>query len=96
MSAQLGNKNLVAFRRLNKKGQYLTVLLNFSGCDQTVTIPVDKGIRLESVFDTGTLSDGQKSVNIEKAGEGYVATLTIPAFSGAIYKRITANKKINI
>lgn len=90
------DKNLVAFRRLNKKGRYLTVVLNFSGSDQTVEIPTERGIRLESVFDTGTLSPEQKSITIEKCGKEYKARITVPAFSGAIYKRITSNKKINI
>ena len=90
------DKNLVAFKRLNKKGKYLTVLLNFSGSDQTVTIPTDKGVRLESVFDTGTLSPEQKNIRIVKNKKDYSAEITVPAFSGVIYKHISSNNKIKI
>ena len=88
------DKNLVAFKRLNKKGKYLTVVLNFSGATQDIVIPTDKGIRLESVFDTGTLSPEQRSVKIEKCGKEYHAHISVPPFSGVIFNRITSNKKI--
>ena len=94
--ADEADKNLVAFRRINKKGKHLTVILNFSGCTQTVTIPTEKCVRLESAFDTGTLSDEQRSVVVEKIDGEYRATVSVPAFSGVIYKNVKANKKINI
>ena len=90
------DKNLVAFRRLNKKGQYLTVVLNFSGSTQDATISCDRGVRLQSVFDTGTLSDEQKNIKIEKIGGEYKATVSLPPFSGAIYKRIVTEKQIKL
>ena len=88
------DKNLVAFKRLNKKGKYLTVVLNFSGATQDIVIPTDKGVRLESVFDTGTLSPEERSVKIEKCGKEYQAHISVPPFSGVIFDRITSNKKI--
>ena len=94
--ADEADKNLVAFRRINKKGKHLTVILNFSGCTQTVTIPTEKCVRLESAFDTGTLSDEQRSVVVEKIDGECRATVSVPAFSGVIYKNVKANKKINI
>ncbi len=90
------DKNLVAFRRLNKKGQYLTVVLNFSGSEQTAEISCDRGLRLESVFDTGTLNDEQKNIKIHKRKKNYVAEVTLPPFSGAIYKRIVSEKQIKL
>ena len=90
------DKNLVAFKRYNKKGKYLTVVLNFSGCTQTIDIPTDKGVRLESAFDTGTLSEEQKNVNIRKENGEYRATISVPPFSGVIYKKVNSNKKINV
>ena len=90
------DKNLVAFKRYNKKGKYLTVFLNFSGCTQTVVIPTDKGVALESVFDTGTLSEAEKNVKIYKDNDEYKATVSVPPFSGVIYKTRSSNKKINI
>ncbi|MBR5144850.1 MAG: 1,4-alpha-glucan branching protein GlgB [Clostridia bacterium] len=94
--ADEADKNVVAYQRVNKKGKYLTVLLNFSGGEQRVTIPVDKALRLESVFDTGNLSEQQKNVTVYKNDGKYYADITLPPFSGVIYKRITKNKKINV
>jgi 1,4-alpha-glucan branching enzyme len=90
------DKNVVAYQRVNKKGKYLTVLLNFSGGEQRVTIPVDRALRLESVFDTGNLSEEQRNVTVYKSGGKYYADITLSPFSGVIYKRITKSKKINI
>ena len=94
--ADEADKNLVAFKRLNKKGKELFVVLNFSGCTQHAVVSTGKGLRLESVFDTGELSPEQRSVNIEKSGEDYRAEIVVPPFSGAIFRKITANKKIKI
>jgi 1,4-alpha-glucan branching enzyme len=94
--ADEADKNLVAFKRYDKKGRYLTVVLNFSGSTQSVVIPTDKGARLESIFDTGTLSEEQKNVKIHKRGDGYTAEIVIPPFSGAIFKTFSKNKIIKI
>jgi 1,4-alpha-glucan branching enzyme len=90
------DKNLVSFNRLNKKGKALTVVLNFSGSTQDITIPTEKGGRLESVFDTGTLSPEQRSAEIIKTKGGYSANISVPPFSGVIFKKINKNKKIEI
>ena len=94
--ADEADKNVVAYQRVNRKGQYLTVLLNFSGCEQRVTIPTDKGLRLESVFDTGNLSDEQRSAKIYTVNGQRYADIVLSPFSGVIYKKITKNKKINV
>ncbi len=94
--ADEADKNLVAFKRRNRKGSYLTVLLNFSGGEQSVNIPTDRGVALESVFDSGNLSPEQRRVNIRRGELGYYAEITLPPFSGVIYKRIYANKKIKL
>lgn len=88
------DKNLVAFKRLNKKGKELIVVLNFSGSTQQATLPCKKGIRLESVFDTGDLSPEQRSVKILKSGDEYRAEVVVPPFSGVIFKQVNSNKKI--
>ena len=94
--ADEADKNLVAFKRYDKKGKYLTVVLNFSGSTQSVVINTDRGARMESVFDTGTLSEEQRNVKIKKVDGEYKAEIVIPAFSGAIFKTFSKNKKINI
>ena len=88
------DKNLVAFKRLNRKGKELTVVLNFSGCTQHAVISCKKGLRLESVFDTGDFSPEQRCVKIEKQGKEYRAEVIVPPFSGIIFKQINSNKKI--
>ena len=88
------DKNLVAFKRLNKKGKELTVVLNFSGCTQHAVISCKKGLRLESVFDTGDFSPEQRCVKIEKQGKEYRAEVIVPPFSGIIFKQVNSNKKI--
>lgn len=88
------DKNLVAFKRLNKKGKELIVVLNFSGSTQQATLPCKKGIRLESVFDTGDLSPEQRSVKILKSGDEYRAEVVVTPFSGVIFKQVNSNKKI--
>ena len=88
------DKNLVAFKRINKKGKELIVVLNFSGSTQQATLPCKKGIRLESVFDTGDLSPEQRSVKIRKSGDEYRAEVIVPPFSGVIFKQVNSNKKI--
>ena len=94
--ADEADKNIVAFKRLDKKGRAVIVLLNFSGADQQVVIPTDRGARLESLFDTGTLSEEQKNVKIRRIKGEYQAEVVIPAFSGAIYKVCSKNKIIKI
>lgn len=94
--ADEADKNVVAYQRVNRKGQYLTVLLNFSGCEQRVTIPTEKGLRLESVFDTGNLSEEQRSAEIYTVNGQRYADIVLSPFSGVIYKKITKNKKINV
>ena len=94
--ADEADKNSVVYKRLDKRGRELYVALNFSGDTQHLTIPISRGLRLESVFDTGDFSPEQKSVKIEKTGSGYLAHLSLPAYSGIVYKKINANKKIKI
>ena len=94
--ADEADKNLVAYRRLNRKGEDLYVALNFSGGTQYASITTDRGVRLEAVFDTGDFSPEQKTVEIKKCDWGYTAELVLPPFSGVIYKKVYRNKKIKI
>ncbi|MBE6532668.1 MAG: 1,4-alpha-glucan branching protein GlgB [Ruminococcaceae bacterium] len=94
--ADEADKNSVVYKRLDKRGRELYVALNFSGGTQYLTIPTARGLRFESLFDTGDFSPEQKTVQIEKTGSGYIAHLSLPPYSGIIYKKINANKKIKI
>ena len=94
--ADEADKNLVAYRRLNRKGKDLYIALNFSGGTQSAYVQTGRGVKLEAIFDTGDLSPEQKNIQIYKHEGGYGAELVLPPFSGAIYKIVNTNKKIKI
>lgn len=94
--ADEADKNVVAYRRFNKKGEYLIVAINFSGGTQTVRIPTEKGVRLEAKFDTGRLAPEHKDIKISKKGSEYSAELVLSPFSGVIYKKYSSKKRIKI
>ena len=96
--ADEADKNVVVYNRHNIKGQTLTVAINFSGDTQHVTIPVktSRQGRFESVFDTGNFAPEQRTAQIVKGQGGYTADLSLPPFSGVIYKKFYGNKKIEI
>lgn len=90
------DKNLVAFRRKNLQGDALTVILNFSGTEQTVRIGAEKNSRLSSIFDTGNLPEEYRSFNSIPSGDGQYFEVTLPSFAGVIYKSVSKNKNIAI
>ena len=83
--ADESEKNLVAFRRKNIKGNNIIVVLSFSGCDQKITIPV-KYSALEKIFDSGNVGDAENIVAVRKRGKQYYADITVPGFSGIIFR----------
>ncbi len=88
-------KNLVAFRRNNLKGENLTVILNFSGSYQTVSIDAQKNDSLISIFDTGNFPSELRSFDTVKTKTGRVASVTLPPHSGVILQGVRKNIKIN-
>ncbi len=90
------DKNLVAFNRRNLNGDALTVILNFSGTEQTVDIDTDKYTRLDVIFDTGNTSEEQKSFKVLKNNKRTHAVVHISSFAGIILKGVNKNIKINI
>ncbi len=90
-----GEKNLVAFERHDLSGNTLTVILNFSGSEQTVDIGTGKYASLDVIFDTGNISDKEKSFKVIKKKTSYHAEVKIPSFAGIILKGVSKNIKIN-
>jgi len=90
--ADESDKNLVAFRRVNTKGDRLTVVISFSGNSQCIRIPISEPDELECIFDTGNLSKSERQPKFVKAHGGYYAEITLPRFSGIIL----AKKQISI
>ncbi len=91
--ADEAEKNIVAFRRKRINGDSVTVILSFSGSSHDLSFSV-KSPNVECIFDTGTVGDTKKLIDIQKSGKNYLANIKIPAFSGMILseKRKT-NKK---
>ena len=84
IAADEAEKNLVAYKRFAKSGEYIVAVINFSGNEQSITF--DSSNELLSVFDTGAAPFC--IVN------GNQITVTAPAFSGAILKERKAKKLI--
>ncbi len=77
-------KNLVAYRRKSISGKALTVVVSFSGTEQTVRIPCTKD-GLSPLFvsvETGALADG--AIRIGRIRNRYYANITVPPLSGMI------------
>ncbi len=89
--ADESDKNLVAFRRKNIKGDSIIVILSFSGNDQCISIPTESNV-LTKLFDTGNVGDVKEIACISGSKGAYNVTLKIPRFSGMILKE---KKKIN-
>ncbi len=91
------SKNTVVYKRIDAKGDYLIIAINFSGESQTVRARVEKSIQLECLFDTGNLPDENRVLPVEKAEDEFFANITLPRFSGGIFKITKSNnKKIQI
>lgn len=88
------DKNLVAFKRRSLKGEELTVILNFSGAEQSAPIEIARGCSLVSVFDTGNLPDEYKRYTLDKKRKNNFSDVIMPAFSGCIFKQVSNTIKI--
>jgi len=87
-------KNSVAYRRYNAKGEGIIVLINFSGIDQTLRIPTPKAKYLEVLFET---SQGYcTQVPVQVNGNDTYADIELGRFSGVILRENYGNKKITI
>jgi 1,4-alpha-glucan branching enzyme len=90
------DKNLVAFRRYNLDGDYLTVVLNFSGIAQTASFTEAENTGLSVVFDTGNIPSDIVCTKRGARGRATDVCVTLPAFSGAIFKTVSIKNRIVI
>ena len=90
------DKNLVAFRRYNREGESLIVLLSFSGCDEEILLPTNKAKELTVVFDTGNITDNNKRIKVEPSDGSYFAKIKIPRLSGMIMTENDGSEKIKL
>ena len=91
-------RNLVAFKRHDLSGNSLTVLINFSGGEQTVNIESKAGVKLTQLFDTGVAPKVAVTERRTVDGNsiGALNTVTLSPFSGAIFREKENKIKINL
>ncbi len=94
--ADEAEKNVIVYKRRSTKGDELIVALNFSGSQQSITIPKTLNTTLRSLFDTGVISEGENSINIINTLEDDSVTIKLPKFYGTILKEIKTTKNIKI
>ena len=92
LSVDENEKNLVAYRRKNRKGESLIVIVSFSGTSQSVSFRIAKP-QVECLFDTGNIGDFKEASSVSKIGKEYLLQVNLPAFSGVILKEKNINKK---
>lgn len=92
INADDADKNTVTYKR---KGTADTVYVavNFSGASQIVRIPLSDSGAFECVFET-ELSSQDCSTYVHTDECGRYAELTLPPYSGKIFKQIKKSKKI--
>ena len=89
------DKNTVVYRRINNKNESLIVAINFSGTEQSVRIPLCKSRHLIQLFATD-VEINQSSVTVNSDNGSYYVDISIPKFSGVVYKEKSLIKKIKI
>ena len=92
--ADEAEKNVVAYRRLTDKSQII-IAINFSGSDQEIMIPLKSNRPLSIEFSTDPEST-DTDITYFTEDKKHFARITIPAFSGKIYKQIPKSKKISL
>ena len=89
------DKNLVAYRRINNKGESIVVVISFSGTDQHIRLPLSKAKHLERLFSTDVESSDMVIPVVNDLGYYYV-DLKLPKFSGYVFKEKSYIRKIKI
>ncbi|MBR5044474.1 MAG: 1,4-alpha-glucan branching enzyme, partial [Clostridia bacterium] len=85
--------NLVSFVRRDAKGNEITVVISFSGSENTVLLPAKRGERLEILFEACGTGEERPPLPAKKIGDRYAVPLTLPPFSGFVLQKETTKKK---
>ena len=93
--ADEADKNCVAYRRIDSEGRSIIVLINFSGTEQTLTIPVGNTRRLDVLFES-TAGAVINEPGIIKHDNGVHGVVTLSKFSGVILREANRKYKIKI
>ena len=94
--ADESEKNLVAYRRFDRRGNSLICIVSFSGARETVTLPIRAPYIPECLFHTDADPDFAKKISVARGKDGCFATVTLSAFSGVILKEKNGKRKIGI
>jgi len=89
------DKNTVAYKRKNIKGDELIIAINFSGVEQIIRIPV-KNKSVRCLFDTAGDVEMDKNISVFPDGKRYFADIKIPGFSGVVLSDKKQIKKITL
>lgn len=94
--ADEAERNLVAYRRRSSSGKEIIVVINFSGATQEIELDVRRSYnKLLPIFTTDYfLSD--EEIPIIKTKNSAKAKISLPKFSGAIFREVKQNNKINL
>ncbi len=96
LSCDENDKSSIAYRRYSLSGDYITIMLNFSGAPQTLTVDLKNGEKLSTLFSSTTEENlNIKYVNLtgEDGKLKVLARVELPPFYGAILRE-GGNKKI--
>lgn len=89
------DKNTVAYKRKNIKGDELIIAINFSGVEQSVRFPV-KHKSVRCLFETSGEVEMDKNISVSTDGKMYFADIKIPGFSGVVLSDKKQIKKITL
>ena len=89
IAADEAEKNTVAYKRYDNNRNALIIIINFSGSDQTLSVQCEAE-KLSCVFNTGV------ECKISSSEPPGLANITLPAFSGAVFKEKDSKNKIII
>ena len=88
-------KNTVVYRRINNKDESVVVVINFSGSEQSIRVPLCKSRHLVPLFATD-LEVNTSPIAVNTENGCYYADIVLPKFSGMICKEKSLIRKIKI
>lgn len=86
------DKNLIAYRRFDSKGNFFDIVINFSGATQEIRIPITSGNSIETIFDTGDHIT-PITISMKTVKKVLYADLRLPKFSGIILRETKKSTK---
>lgn len=94
--ADEAQKNVVAYKRYDSKGNSLIIAINFSGAEQAFRLKTSDSKFLKCVFETSEEKSAYSKIKINREFGYSYADITLSRFSGAVYIERNSNFKITI